>query len=554
VASASERGGPVTTTEAIEQARAAFERYAWPDAYEHFTAADRAAPLAPADLERLAVAAFLLGADEASSEAWERAHHGFLDDGDVPRAVRCAWWLGMILMQSGQHAPGGGWLARAQRALDESGLECAEQGYVRLPPAVQALYAGEPAAAHEVFRDVARIADRFDDPDLVALSRLGCGQALVALGELEPGVTMLDEAMVAVTTGDVSPIPAGIIYCATIVSCRDIFDLRRAQQWTAALDRWCERHQGLQPYRGQCLVHRSEIMQLHGNWVAAMSEVRRACEHLSGERGDPVLGMALYQQAELHRLRGEYPGAEEYYRRASTWAHSVHPGLALLQLAQGKPDEAQAAIRHAMAEAQGRTARSKLLAACVEIMLAAGEIDAARIAAAELDLLATDFDSPYLQAVAESARGAVLLAEGDPAAAAAVLRTATTRWWELEVPYEVARARTLIGTAYARLGNATGASLEWAAARQVFEELDAGPDLARIEKLAGPGERTATVLSAREIQVLGLVATGKTNREIAAELVLSEHTVRRHLQNIYTKVGLSSRAAATAYAYEHGLV
>jgi DNA-binding CsgD family transcriptional regulator len=544
----------VTTTEAIEQARAAFERYAWRDAYEHFTAVDRTAPLAPADLERLAIATFLLGEDEASSEAWERAHHSFLGQGDVPRAVRCAWWLGMILVQSGQHAPGGGWLARAQRTLDESGLECAEQGYVRLPPAVQALYAGEPAAANEVFRDVARIADRFDDPDLVALSRLGCGQALVALGELGPGVTMLDEAMVAVTTGDVSPIPAGIIYCSTIISCRDIFDLRRAQQWTAALDRWCERHQGLRPYRGQCLVHRSEIMQLRGDWVAAMSEVRRACEHLSGERADPVLGMALYQRAELHRLRGEYADAEEYYRRASTWGHSVHPGLALLRLAQGKPDEAQAAIRHAVVEAQGRTARSKLLAGCVEIMLAAGEIDAARIPAAELDRLATDFDSPYLHAMAESTRGAVLLADGDPAAAAAVLRTATTRWWELEVPYEAARARTLIGTAYARLGNATGASLEWAAARQVFEELDAKPDLARIEKLAGPGERTATVLSAREIQVLGLVATGKTNREIAAELVLSEHTVRRHLQNIYTKLGLSSRAAATAYAYEHGLV
>lgn len=543
----------MTTPDAIEHGRAAFERYAWRDAYEQLTSANGTAALAPADLERLAVAAYLIGEDVASTEAWERAHHSFLDQGEVARAARCAWWLGMILLQSGQHAPGGGWIARTHRILDDAGLDCAERGYVQVPMALQALQGGDPATAHQVFREITEIADRFGDPDLVALSRLGCGQALVTMGDVGPGVTMIDEAMVAVTTGDVSPIPAGIIYCATIIACRDIFDLRRAQEWTAALDRWCARQQDLRPYRGQCLIHRSEIMQLRGEWTNAMAEVRRASEHLSGPRGDPVLGMALYQQAELHRLRGDYASAEEAYRQASGWGHPVQPGLALLRLVQHRHEDAQAAIRRSVEEAPSRVARSKLLAAYTEIMLATGEIDAARAATKELDEVAADFNSPYLRAVAESAYGSVLLAEGDAAAACAVLRTAWTRWSELDAPYEAARTRVLIGTAYSRLGDAESAQLEWSGAQQLFQELDAVPDLARIERLARPAERT-TGLTSREEEVLALVAAGKTNREIAAELVISEHTARRHVQNIFTKLDLSSRAAATAFAYEHGLV
>ncbi|HSI91899.1 MAG TPA: response regulator transcription factor [Jiangellaceae bacterium] len=543
----------MATADSIEPGRAAFERYAWRDAFELLTAADQVAPLTPPDVERVAVAAYLTGRDEASTDAWERAHHGFLDQRDVTRAVRCAWWLGIILLQRGQHAPGGGWIARAQRLLDDAGLDCVERGYLQIPRGLQALYSGDAESAHAVFREVATVADRFDDADLTALSRLGCGQATVMMGNAQEGVTMLDEAMVAVTTGDVSPISAGIIYCTVIIACRDIFDLRRAHEWTTALDRWCARHQDLRPYRGQCLVHRSEIMQLRGEWTDAMTEIRQACKHLSDPPGDPVLGMARYQQAELFRLRGDYPGAEEAYRQASNWGHPVQPGLALLRVAQGRGADAQAAIRHAVDEARGRVARSNLLAAYVEIMLAAGDIDAARGAVKELADIAAAFDSPYLRAVAESAQGATLLADGDAAAAGAALRTAWRRWLELETPYEAARTRVLIGTAYSRLGDADSALLEFAGARQVFEELDAAPDLAGLDRLTRPAERTGG-LTSREVEVLVLVAAGKTNREIAAELVVSDHTVRRHLQNIFTKLDLSSRAAATAYAYEHGLV
>jgi hypothetical protein len=206
--------------------------------------------------------------------------------------VRCAFWLGIVLVLRGQHARAGGWLQRAHRALAEAGLDCVERGYLRLPAGLQALH-GDPAAAYAIFQEVTAVADRFGDPDLQALGRLGQGQALAAAGDAGPAMAMLDEAMVAVTSGEVSPIAAGIIYCTVILVCRDVFDLRRAQEWTVALSRWCASQPGLKPYRGQCLVHRSEIMQLRGDWSDALDEVRRACAHLSDPPGDPVLGMAF---------------------------------------------------------------------------------------------------------------------------------------------------------------------------------------------------------------------------------------------------------------------
>ncbi|WP_370409574.1 LuxR C-terminal-related transcriptional regulator [Streptomyces fradiae] len=548
----------MATVDPRTQGREAYERLAWRDAYEHLSAADRRDPLEAADLDRMARAAYLIGAVDAADGAWERAHHAFLDRGDTAAAVRCAFWIGLTLVLRGEHARGGGWLARAGHLLEGAAPDCAEQGYLRVPVALRALAGGDAEGAHRAFVEIAGIADRFDDADLRAFGRLGQGQALIAQGRTAQGVAVLDETMVAVATGEVSPIVAGIVYCAVILACRGIFDLGRVREWTAALSRWCAAQQGLRPYRGQCLVHRSEVMQLHGEWADAMEEVRQACEHLSDPPGDPVTGMALYQRAELFRLRGEFSRAEGCYREAVAWGHSAQPGLALLRLAQGRLDDAAAAIRRTFGETGVTEERPRLLAGYVEIELAAGAVEEAQLAVDELGKIAAGFDSPYLRAVVAYAHGSVLLAAGEPEAACAALRRAWVAWHEVGAPYETARARVQLARACRRLGDHDTAAMELEAAHRVFERLGAAPALEEARQLmdrAGPASYAyPRGLTPREVEVLRLVATGASNREIADSLVISDKTVARHVSNMFSKLGVSSRAAATAYAYEHDLV
>ena len=546
---------PERVTDAVARGRAAFAAKAWVEAHARLSAADREVPLDPSDLERLATAARLTGSDPESADLWARAHQAFLASGNPERAARCAVQLAIRLLLDGEPARSGGWLARARRQLDEGGRDCVEQGYLLLPPAIQASFAGEPEASRATFARAATIGERFGDRDLTMLARHGEGRALIQLGEIERGVALLDEVMVAVTADELSPAIVGDVYCSVIEACHEIYDLRRAQEWTTALARWCASQPDLSPYRGACLIRRAELLQLTGAWPDALGEAERARASLSGPPVHRAVGAAWYRLAELHRLRGEPAAAEEGYREGSRWGRDPHPGLALLRLAQGRVEAAAVAIRRVVAEARDARSRATELAACVEIMLAAGDDSAARAAAEDLSRMAVSQDAPFLGALAAQGMGAVLLAEGQPESALAGLRDAAAAWQELDAPYEAARVRVLIGLAHRALGDEDTAAIELDAARHAFTRLGAAPELQRLDALvsaAGPGG--AHRLTTREVQVLGLVATGRTNRAIAEALGISEKTVARHLSNIFTKLGLSSRAAATAYAYQHDLL
>jgi DNA-binding CsgD family transcriptional regulator len=543
------------TADMLQRGRGSFDRQAWADAYAALSAADGKSPLAPEDLERLAMAAYLVGRDDHSAELWERTHHEFLRRGDRARAARCAFQLGIGLLFSGEAARGGGWVARGQRLLDEAGQDCVEQGYLLVPIGVRSVFEKDYETARETFARAIEIGERFGDADLVALARHGQGRALIRLGRSAEGTALLDEAMTAVTTGEVSPYMAGEIYCSVIQACQEIFDLRRAQAWTAALSQWCAVQPDLIPYRGQCLLHRAEIMQVHGAWDDAMDEVRRAAERLVARPSRSAAGAAFYQQGELHRLCGQFAQAEEAFRQASRFGREPQPGLARLRLAQGQLDAARAAIRRAVDEAREPVARARLLPALVEVMVAAGDLSAARAGADELARVADSLEAPLLRATATQAQGAVLLAEGDPRTALGALREAWTTWQEIEAPHEAARTRALIGLACRALGDEDGAEMELDAARWAFQELGATPDVASIEALSRKASKQAPCgLTAREVEVLRLVAAGKTNRAIATDLFLSEKTVARHVSNIFGKLDVSTRAAATAYAYENALV
>jgi DNA-binding NarL/FixJ family response regulator len=547
--------------ETLERGRDHFGQRRWSTAFADLSSADATTPLEGADLQRLAMAGYLVGHNDDATAAWARAHAAHRQADDSLGAVRCAFWLWFAHLNRGEMAQANGWLTRARDVLVEGGNpDGVEQGYLRMPEAVMAMFSGDPQTAETAFGDVIEIADRFADADLKVFGCLGRGQCLIYLGEPGAGLGLLDEVMISVTTDAVSPAIAGFAYCAVIDACRDLFDVRRAQEWTVALTRWCDAQPDLVPYRGQCLVHRAELMQLHGAWTDALAEAEHAEQWLSKPPPEPSVGAACYQRAELLRLQGDLTNAEAAYRDASAWGHAVQPGLALLRLAEHKPGAAQASITVALDEATDPPSRARLLPAYVDIMLAAGDVTAARQAADELTTLADALDAPLLKASSAQADGAVLLAESDPRRALTALRAAWQLWREIDVPYEGACVRELLASAYSMLGDHDSAEMELDAARSTFHQLGAEVDLARIdasernEQAVDKPAFTGHGLTGREIEVLAQLATGKTNRAIAGELVISEKTVARHVANIFTKLGLSSRSAATAYAYEHGLV
>lgn len=541
----------VSSVELREQGRAAYRRRVWSEAFACLHEADRTSTLEAADLDLLAVAARLTGRDAAADEYAARCYQSWLRSGQPRAAARRAAWLSLQLLLRGQDVPCRAWSARADSLLREiSDDPLPERGFLMIISGLAELNGGEGDRAHETFTAIAELGVRFAEPDLIAIGQLGQGEALAATGQVAEAMTRLDEAMLAVTTKVVTPEAGGIVYCAVIEACEAVFDLRRARQWTTALDQWCDDQPGLVAFRGSCLVHRAHLMQLSGQWADAVDEAETACSLLSGH---PAAGEAHYRLGELHRLRGEYEQAEHCFHEASRWIDAAQPGLALLWMNQGRGDEAAATIRTVLDHTSNDLDRLRLLPGYVEIMLDVGRLDAARQAASELAEAAEEMVAPWLDAMAGHAAGACSLAEGDGSGGLVALRAAWSGWRELDAPYESARVRLLMARAHRLLGDHASAEMELEAAGWVFDHLGAAPDLERVRRLSMRASPVGP-LTGREVEVLRLVATGMTNRGIAAALFLSEKTVARHLSNIFVKLRVGSRAAATAYAYQHDLV
>jgi DNA-binding CsgD family transcriptional regulator len=537
--------------EDLERGRAAYERHAWKGAHESLSRADEAARLGAEDLELLATSAFMLGRDDEYLSVLERAHHAYLEAGQTLPAVRCAFWVGINHALRGEMGPAGGWLGRAHRLVGEE--DSVERGYLLIPLVFQHEASGDFMAAAAVAAEAATLAKRFDHSEGYALSVQIQGSMLIKAGRVKEGLALLDEAMVTIAGGKVSPMATGLVYCGVILACQEVYEVRRAQEWTAVLTRWCEQQPDLVAFTGRCLVHRAELMQLHGAWNDALGEARRAGERLARSFNRAAAAQAFYRQGEVHRLRGEFAEAENAYREASRFGWEPQPGMALLRLAQGRRAAALATIRRAVSEAAQPLRRANLLPAYVEITLATGNVEEASTGCRELGEIAERYESAMLAALVAHARGASELAAGDARSALTSLRQAVETWQELEAPYDAARARVLVSEACRALGDDDAAALELESARAVFADLGAAPDLARLDSAAGRTAREAYGLTPRQVEVLRLLSAGKSNREIATSLVISEHTVARHVQNIFAALGVSSRTAASAFAFEHDL-
>jgi tetratricopeptide (TPR) repeat protein len=436
-----------------DQLQRPLERPDWKTEYAELLARDQRSPLGFAELERLGVAAYLTGDEAASIQAHTRAHTQALDAGNPRQAARAAFWIAFALIGAREVTHAAGWAARARRLLDQSHEDCVECGFVLLPQALAQIASGDLAGAETTFTAAERIGERFADADLTSLARQGRGRVLVALGRVADGATLFDEVMVAVTAGELTPVIAGTVYCSVVSACFDMLDIRRAHEWTEALDEWCATQQGLVPYRGECLAHRAEILRLHGHWSESFDEARRACDALMAAHS-PRYAVAAYTVAELHRLRGESTAAEEAYRQAAEHGRAPHPGLALLRLAQGEAAAARAAIERMMAEPTTGRQRADVLAGAVDVFLASGDLAAAERAAEALAAMIGSHEAVWMRALAATAEGAVHLAAGRAGEALVPLRNALIIWDDLHVAYEAARVRVLLGRACRALGDA----------------------------------------------------------------------------------------------------
>jgi class 3 adenylate cyclase len=532
-----------------ERAQSALDKHAWREAFDLLAEADADGGLSAEELELYARAAWWVGQLPVSIEARERAYAAYEKAGDTVMAAAAAIELAHDNLNKLAYTVGSGWLNRAERLL-QGMEENPAHGWLAVTRAHQLSIMGDIEESIAQAKRGHEIGTRLGDRDLEALSLTIEGAGLVHKGDVDEGLAILDEAAVASLAGDLQPDVAGGISCVAIGACSLLGDWRRASDWTAAQDRWCQREQ-ISGYPGMCRLHRAEIKRMHGSWLEAEAEARQAGEELQGYIPAAV-GLALYQVGEIRLLRGDLPAAEEALLRAHSFGRDPEPALSLVRLAEGNAEAAGASIKRALDEPSEEPSwwappgsnvyRLPLLPAQVQIALAAGDTATARAAADELTTLAESFKSLTVRANAAMSQGAVLIAEGDQAGGVQALRRAVQLWNELEAPYETARTRMLLGQAYAAEGAGDRALLEIRAARTSFEHLGATPDLRRADETlaalegAGPGPsaRTGAQRAAKAFVFTDIVDSTKL-----AELLGDEawdKLIRWHDQTLRTLV------------------
>ncbi|HEV3400179.1 MAG TPA: hypothetical protein VG078_00005, partial [Acidimicrobiales bacterium] len=456
-----------------DAAHQALEQHEWGRAYRLLTERAASRRLSVDELDSLGAVAYLTGREGEAFDRWAEAHAACLEAGDLPRAARLGIQLAQAFGFKGDIGRSSGWVARARQLLDQA-PDCIEHGYLEYAAGMCRIFEDDDIpGARELFARAAKVAERFGDRELRALANLGVGRCVIYLGDVGEGLSLLDEVMVSVEAGEVSPIVAGDAYCTVIDGCHEVFDVRRCEVWCESFTRWCDAQPDLVLYRGHCLLHRAELLQLHGRWAEGVAVAREACERLAQPVNLLVIGGAHYVEAELHRLRSEFAEAEQAYERAHQAGCDPHPGLSLLRLAEGRVDAARAGVRRALAQSERAVGRAKVLGPYGEIMLAAGDVDAANAAVHELAGIALEFGSPLLRAQAAQLTGTVRLAQGDPTGALVSLRAALSGWRELEAPYDAARTRLVIAAACDAMGDDDGAAMERRAAEATLDRLAA---------------------------------------------------------------------------------
>jgi DNA-binding NarL/FixJ family response regulator len=533
------------------EARDAYERREWLVAYRALSDLD-AGNLRADDFEALATTAYLLGRRNDCVQALQRAFQTNVDEGDDLAASRTAFRLALVLITGGEPAVASGWAARGERIIDDYDGGIVERGYLRMYETFRNLFTGDLAAALDAAGDATELGRRFRDPDLLAHGLIATGRLTTLAGQVPEGLRLMDEAMVGVVAGEVSPVFSGIVYCAMIEGCVWVSDFGRVVEWTRALSNWCESQPGLVAFTGQCAVHRGQLMKLHGAYADAIDELSRAAERYAIAGGDPAVGLSHQERGDVLRLVGDFAAAEEAYAEAIRFGNDSQPGRSLLYLARGDIDEAATSIRRVLDENDNPVMRNRLLPAAIEIMVAVGDLDRADIYTDELHQITESFGCAALRAASGLAAAQLALARDQPAAAIAAIRPAMERWAELSAPYELARCRVLVARALRQTGDEPTAKSELAAAHDAFVALGAKRAAREAARLLGTDEVPGG-LSRREVEVLQLVAAGRTNAEIAGELYVAEKTVARHLSNIFTKLNVSSRTAAAAFAFENQL-